>query len=472
MLLSITEFIGHFHPAVVHLPIGFLLIGLLLQWLSRKEKYNTLKPAVPVVLLCGSVAAFLSCVSGYLLSINDDYDATLVSWHMWMGLAVMFVSFVLYAKERNPLFAVNKTILSVSLLVLVFVTGHLGGSLTHGSDYFSKPLENIFSNDTITSTTIKPIANVQEAVAYRDIIKPIFQTKCYSCHNANKQKGKLRMDDSLLLMKGGKDGKVIETGNAAESEMIKRLLLPVDNDDHMPPREKPQLTEQQIALIHWWISNNNDFNKKVKELNQPEKIKPALLALQKVEVIKKPSFDIPAASVEKADDKLVEQLKQKGIIVLPVAQNSNYLLLNFVTHPVIHKDDLQLMQQIKKQVIWLKLDNSNINDEGLPAIAQLTNLTKLYLSNTGISDRGLVQLQTLSNLVYLNLVATKVTIQGLLPLKNLNKLQSLYLYKTNIGQNDWAALKTIFPKTLIDSGGYQVPLFTTDTTLVKSEVKY
>ncbi len=472
MLLSITEFIGHFHPAVVHLPIGILLIALLLQWLSTKNKYHVLKEAVPVVLLCGGIAAFFSCVSGYLLSINDDYDTILVSWHMWMGLAVMFVSFLLYAKERNPLFGVNKNLLSVGLLILVFVTGHLGGSLTHGSDYFSKPLENIFSDDSVSNATIKPIANVQEAVAYSEVIKPILQTKCYSCHNANKKKGGLRMDDSLLLMKGGKDGKIIETGNAAESEMIKRLLLPVDNDDHMPPREKPQLTEQQIALLHWWIDNNNDFSRKVKELNQPDKIKPMLIALQKAVEVKKQTVEYPLTAVEKADDKIVEQLKQKNIIVLPVVQNSNYLLVNFVTNPVITKDDLRLLLQLKKQLVWLKLDNIKLDDAALSTIAQLVNLTKLYLSHTNISDKGLLSVQSLTNLTYINLVGTRVTAQGLLQLKNLKKLQVLYLYQTNVNKADWAMLKNEFPKTQIDSGGYQVPVFVSDTTLVKSDVKY
>ena len=472
MLLSITEFFGHFHPVVVHLPIGILLIALLLQWLSKKEKYHSFITAVPIVLLCGTVAALVSCISGYLLSISDDYDKSLVNWHMWMGIAVLTVSLLLYLREKNLLLIINKNLLSVGLLILVFVAGHLGGSLTHGSDYFTRPLKNIFSNDSLANATIKPIANVQEAVVYSDVIKPILQTKCYSCHNANKQKGGLRMDDSLLLLKGGKDGRVIETGNAAESEMIKRLLLPVDNDDHMPPREKPQLTEQQIALLHWWIDNNNDFAKKVKELEQPEKIKPVLLALQKPVEVKTASIDFPLKAVERADDKIVEQLKQSGIIVLPVVQNSNYLMVNFVTHPVVDKNDLQLLLKLKKQMVWLKLDNASISDEALSAIAQLENLTKLHLSHTNISDKGLQSLQSLSNLTYLNLVGTKVTAQGLLQLKQLKKLQSLYLYQTNINKSDWAILKKEFPTTQIDSGGYLVPVFITDTTLVKSDVKY
>lgn len=471
MFLSFTEFIGHFHPALVHMPIGILLIALLLQWLSNKEKYQSIQPATAIVLLIGSITALISCLTGYFLSISDDYDTATVNWHMWMAIALTFVSFILFAKEKNPNFAINKTLLSIAVLVLVFVTGHLGGTLTHGSDYFTRPLQNAFTGDSNTAV-IKPIANVQEAIAYNDIVKPILQTKCYSCHNANKQKGGLRMDDSVLLMKGGKDGKIIEPGNAAASEMIKRLMLPIDNDDHMPPREKPQLTEQQVALLHWWISNNSDFTKKVKELQQPDKIKPVLASLQQVTEKKDDQLYYPATPVEKADDKLLAQLKERNIIVIPVAQNSNYLSVSFFTHPSIDKTDLHLLQQLKKQLVWLRLDNSNISDEEMSALGELTNLHKLYLANTSITDKGLLHLQALDHLTYLNLVATKISAQGLLGLKKLPALQLLFLYKTNIKNEDWPILKSSFSKAVIDSGGYQVPTLQTDTTLVKTEKKY
>jgi hypothetical protein len=171
---------------------------------------------------------------------GDDYDKTLVSWHMWIGVATALVSLMLYAKEKNPQFGVNKTLLSLGLLVLVFVTGHLGGSLTHGSDYFTQPLTG--GSDSSSSAVIKPIANVQEALVYNNVVQPILQTKCYSCHGANKQKGGLRMDDTTRLMKGGKDGVIILSGKGDESELIKRMLLPKDDDDHMPPKEKSQPT--------------------------------------------------------------------------------------------------------------------------------------------------------------------------------------------------------------------------------------
>jgi len=465
------ELLGHFHPVLVHLPIGILMVALLLQWLSSRKKYASIKPAVPIVLLWGSITALIACITGYFLSISDDYDRSLVNWHMWMAIGVLLTSATLYTKEINPAVEVPKKLLSFGLLGLLMVTGHLGGSLTHGSDYLTKPFVKLFEDDTTTNIAIKPLANVQEAFAYNDVVKPVLQTKCYSCHNSNKQKGRLRMDDTALLMKGGKNGEVIDLINADSSEMIKRMLLPVDNEHHMPPKEKPQPSESQIALLHWWIINKADFKKKVKELNQPDKIKPMLLALQTQAPIKKETADIPALAVEKADDKILKQITQKGILILPVSQNSNYLMATFPEDTLVSKEDLQMLVKLKKQLIWLKFNNNTFEKKAFQTLSQLTNILKLNLSNTNITDNEVSLLQSLDSLHYLNLVGTKVTARGILPLQKLKSLHSLFLYGTNVTREDFKKLRTSFAKTNIDSGNYFVPLLATDTTVVKDKKK-
>jgi len=248
--------------------------------------------------------------------------------------------------------------------------------------------------------------------------------------------------------------------------------LPVDNDDHMPPKEKSQPSESQIALLHWWITNGADFTKKVKDINQSEKLKPILLALQEVPVIENKLSSVPEKTVEKADANIIEKLKDRGIIVLPVVQNNNYLMANFVTDMVVDNEELRLLLALKKQLIWLKLGNTNLSDTNMAAIAQLRNLTRLSLEHTAISDKGVQQLKPLKNLQYLNLVGSKVTAQGVLQLKGLKELHSLFLYQTNVNKADWAALQNIFPKTQIDSGGYSVAMLATDTTVVKAEKEY
>ena len=70
--------------------------------------------------------------------------------------------------------------------------------------------------------------------------------------------------------------------------------------------------------------------------------------------------NIPSAPVEKTDNKAVQQLKDKGVIVLPVAQNSNYLSANFITATNITDKDLALLLPIKKQLVWLKCGDTKI----------------------------------------------------------------------------------------------------------------
>jgi hypothetical protein len=80
-------------------------------------------------------------------------------------------------------------------------------------------------------------------------------------------------------LKGGKHGAIIKANDPANSELIKRLLLPEEDEHHMPPKGKTPLTEQEIALLHWWIQQGAPFDKKVAQLKPDEKVKPLLASL-------------------------------------------------------------------------------------------------------------------------------------------------------------------------------------------------
>lgn len=463
MLLSVSELIGRFHPVLVHLPIGVLLIGILLQWLSAYSRYNISVDVIKIVLLIGTATAILSCITGYLLSGSGDYDENLVSWHMWMGIGTAFASLLFLQQVLTKKAGILNKLTSVSLLMLIVLTGHLGGSLTHGSDYLTGALHD--EKDTVAKRP--PIANVQEAVVYADVVQPVLQTKCYNCHNARKQKGGLRMDDPQLLMKGGKEGKVIVPGNSDTSEIIKRVLLSEGDEHHMPPKSKPQLNEREIALIHWWIDGGADFTKKVKDLPQPEKIKPALIALQKRPQPKAPAT-VPATPVEKADEAAVKALKEMGAVVVPVAQGSNYLMANFVTVPTLDDEKVKLLLPLKKQLVWLKLNDTKIGDKGLTVVGECRALTMLYLNNTAITDKGLVSLKSLDSLQMLSVVNTDISASGLQQLATLKKVRSVYVYGTGVAQSDTGALHQTFQKALVDVGGYSMPLMASDTAKVSA----
>lgn len=468
-LYFMSSLIGHFHPVFVHLPIGILILACILQVIEKRKPGTDFEQAITTSLLIGMISAIISCITGYFLSRSDDYDEQLVSRHQWLGIGVAVVAIVLYfLRKRNTAKRWHWPLMIV-LMLLVAVTGHIGGSLTHGSDYLTRPFTDM-GNGPDTSQRVA-IQDVQEAVAYKDIIQPLLESKCYGCHNKNKQKGGLRMDEQALLVRGGKNGVILLPGKAAESEMMKRLLLPREDDDHMPPKEKPQLTENEIALLHWWIASGASFDKKVKELEQSAAVKPKLLALQNTSAEKKSPSGIPAEPVSRADDSALKRIKDLGVVILPVSQNSHYLSANFITAAGARNKDLQLLLPVKKQLVWLKLGIPAINDSALTFIAQCSNITRLQLDHTNITDAGLLQLKALKQLQYLNLVGTKISAEGLLQLKGLDKLQSIYCYQSAIRKEDWTKLQQAFPGTIIDSGGYQVPLLSTDTMVMKPAIK-
>jgi len=123
-LLTITEFLAHLHPALVHLPIGILLTALLLQLFARWEKFAAFRSAIPAVLLAGVISAVLSCITGFLLFRNGDYDDTLVSAHMWLAIALTFAAFALYARvglggAAERIFDRNGNMIGILLFLLI-----------------------------------------------------------------------------------------------------------------------------------------------------------------------------------------------------------------------------------------------------------------------------------------------------------------------------------------------------------------
>jgi len=464
LLFNLTDLVGSFHPLFVHLPIGILLLAALFKLLSRKEKYQALSKAVDVSLFLGMLSAIASCISGYLLSGSGDYDENLIFNHQWSGIALAIVSVIAWYLNRKDR---QITWIFILIVLLIVITGHLGGSITHGSDYLTRAFTK-GETDQIEEKR-KPIPNVQQALAYQDVIKPILTSKCYKCHGINKQKGKLRLDMPDFILKGGKGGKSIIAGNTDESELIKRILLSKESDDHMPPIEQPQLTKTELDLIHWWVSSGADFDKKVADLVQTEKIKPVLLSLQSEEKVEKELIsDIPEKVVEQADTKVVQELLARGVAVIPLALNSNYLSVNFVALDTITDNDLQLLQSLSKQLIWLKIGDTNLDNNKLKFLLKLSSLSRLSIERTAVNDEGIAMLSNLPNLTYLNLVGTSVTAKGLMQLKSLKKLRQIFLYQTAISVKEFSQLNKIFPNAVIDTGGYKLKYLESDTVELKS----
>ncbi len=466
-LLQIAEFSGRLHPLLVHLPIGILLLGILLHWLSLRPACSNLLPAVKITLLLGAVGALLSCISGWLLAAGGDYEGAALERHRWMGVSVAVASFGYYFLFITPsgfkgLFS-GKLALSLILAVLLSLTGHLGGTLTHGEEYLAMAWN---ANET-RKPEKKLITDVQQAMVYEDIIAPVLAQKCYSCHGSSKQRGKLRLDAYNMIVKGGEEGNTLVAGNAEASNLFARLVLDAADKKRMPPKGKTQLTENEITLIHWWIQSGAVSGKQVNSLEQPEEIIPVLTALESKGEAVPAVTDIPEDPVEKAPEEAIDRLKATGANVIPVSGSSNYLSVNFLSLRSVTDKEMALLEPLARHIVWLKAGGTSITDEALSVIGKLPVLIRLSINNTQISDNGLASLQQLQHLRYLNLVGTPVSAAGVQALKGLSRLQSMYLYKTNISfPEEMSGLQEAFPGIHIDSGGYIVPVLPTDTMIV------
>lgn len=461
------NYLGHFHPVVVHLPIGILFVAFILEWVAWKKKQAALlQHAIEICLIAGFFGAVISCLFGWFLSKEGGYEETTLQLHQWMGISVAVLSGIgwLLKKKYGLLSKAAKPyrVLLATLFILLLITGHLGGNMTHGEDYLTAGLPQPFAKwfgieakkDTVQAR--KTIADINEAVVYSDLVQPVLSEKCYSCHSSKKVKGSLRMDEEKLLFKGGKHGEIIRAGNAAESELMKRLLLPMEDDKRMPPKDQPQLTKEEIELIGWWIRTGADTKKKVKELAPDAAILPVLasfssgaagdtsrhIALSKV-------FDKNPAPASQAT---IDKLTSLGVIVSPVAKEKNLLEVSCINYAAFDNGKAALLAELADNIVWLRLDNTAVTDDALTQIGKLKNLVRLNLSGTNVSAAGMQSLQTLKNLEYVNIVNTKVDDKGLLILSTVPSLKSIYCWNSLITPAGVESFKKKMPSTHVESG--------------------
>ncbi len=449
----ITEFVGKFHPLLVHLPIGFFLLAFVLKVISFWKNKESIDAILPVMLILSFLVSAFSSLTGFLLSQNGEYDVEIVDKHQWSGIAFTALILVVYFFRNNAKLGLASWIVSSFLLMIV---GHLGGSLTHGEDFLSIQKE----------PEKAPITDIQNAKVYEDLVQPILEEKCYSCHSSKKQKGNLRLDSPEFILKGGKEGKSVVPHQTEQSLISKRIFMPEGDEEHMPPKGKPQLTEAETKVLNWWIKEGASFEKLAKNFNQTPEIKAALISFQSSgNVEKSPKFsNVPEKEVEAGSDQSIAALKKSGILALPVAANSNYLLINLRSIDPSDKD-LEALKSLKKQIVWFNASNLKNADALAAVLPDLTEIRVLHLNKTNFSDNGMTALKNLKHLQILNIASTAITEKGLENIRGLSELQKVYLYQSKVS---FSNLKMAdFPKIKLDTGGYSVPTLVTDTSFVK-----
>jgi hypothetical protein len=279
-----TLFLGRFHPLAVHLPIGVILLVAAAEVASFFPRYRQRVDAgialtLPL-LLVSALGAFLL---GHLLARGGGFPARSLVLHRRLelfavvGIGATTVAWV-YQSVRATVGARHGYRVVFGLTLAVLSGGaHFGGTLTRGDNYLSKYAPGFLApllGGVEPRATPSPVGSGSaapkiEPLVFADVVLPILKERCVECHGEETAKGELRLDSLAAIRRGGESGAVVVAGSPDTSPLLQRMLLPLDDDDRMPPEGKPGPTPAERDAIRFWLERGATDTLRVRDALAP-----------------------------------------------------------------------------------------------------------------------------------------------------------------------------------------------------------
>lgn len=274
-----------------------VLAGIML---SREGGYEggtfTLHQGLGIIGTAGILLGLLMRLAGMSTEnrgLVDAYRAVLLLSFSLMGIGAHFGANMVHGSKYMTQYAppvIAEQITGMEKWMLSLVEGPKGG------DKIAVPMPKVekpevvkvdpFPSDSAATVimpvapptptvvaVLKPersmIAGAEGKLVFEHLVLPLLEEKCNKCHNEEKSKGDLRLDTHEMVMKGGETEGNVVPGKPDESLLIARIKLPDDDDEHMPPEGKPQISPEELALLSWWIEQGASNTTTVKEANLP-----------------------------------------------------------------------------------------------------------------------------------------------------------------------------------------------------------
>ena len=421
----LIDLLGRFHPLIVHLPIGFLFLGLMIMIYDRKE--NKHRKVIRFAFFWGTVSTLGAVLTGTVIYIREGYAWEDVQSHLISGILTLVFSFLLYLqlKEFSRFKKLSPKFLGYGLVFILIITGHLGGNLTHGKHHLTDPLPPELKSALGMEVAPKKLVLLpethQELPLYSGVVQPILAQKCVSCHNPKKTKGELLMHNYKGIMDGGEEGPIILTLNAENSEILKRIHLPRDEKKHMPPKAKTQLTKAEIKIIEQWVTLGAQEKTTVAELGISTQLFTSFFPKDDTGIY-------PDFAPKSLGNNFTDSLKATGLQVVPLYKTSSLLKVSAINNPAFDDDDAMVLLQAKDHIVDLDLGQTQITNVVFEVLKELNNLTVLKLDYTQVTGKGIKKLKSLSHLKEINLVMSALSKSGVEDLFSFPTLEKVYLF--------------------------------------------
>ena len=441
-LPSLLQSVGRMHPLLLHLPIGLLVISFILWMAKNNIEEESFRKIFVLVLCITTFTASLTALMGFFLSKEGGYDEATLLKHKVLGVTTAVLSYLLlwvYRAGMAKKFGFGTT---VAIAVITMIIGsHYGANLTHGEGFVFQPMQD--EGEKMVEEVI-----TDSSALYAAAIKPILRSKCFSCHNEKKKKGELVMTTEEKILQGGKNGPIWKSGDALNSHIIQNINLPEGDKKHMPPKGKPQLSQEETELLFTWIQSGADMKKRLNEYADDDTLK--ILAARFVNIPKEEKEN--EYFFEPASATLVQKLTGPFCAVFPVSINSPALYADFFVREKFDNKKLEDLLKVKEQLVVLNLNNMPVKDDDVKIINQFTNLEKLLLNNSLISNSGVQQLTNLKKLQSLSLAGMKIDGNATKYFSQLDSLKEVFIWNTNIVSAERETIQEQFPQIRFNTG--------------------
>lgn len=421
---------GRMHPLLLHLPIGLLLLTGLLVLLHRHFEGKSFDKLINFLLHLAVVTASLTALMGLFLSREGGYNELELQLHKWFGIATCYAGGALLIVQHKK--RVFKVVFAWVIIILI-TAGHYGAMLTHGENFVLGPFQKNAPKAGVT----------EDASVFEAVVQPLFDRRCAGCHNETKAKGKLIVTSLEQIMKGGKSGKLWNVNDIHNSLLAKRLLLPLEDKKHMPPKDKPQLTADELAFISIWLGYGADVKKRLNDYPEGDSLRQLaskLMATAEPGLDKALHYDFDFASSEK-----IEALNNPYRTVFQLSQDEPALQAEFFVRQEFDRKSLEALTAVGEQVVAISLARMPVTDDDLKLLTKFSNLEMLNLNSSDVAGEKLSDLRELDKLKSLSLSGTKVTARHVSVLGSFKNLRKVFVWNTAVSASDLEDLKQNYP---------------------------
>lgn len=263
-----------------------------------------------------------------------------------------------------------------------------------------------------------------------DAAHSVLNSYCFECHGATKQKGDYRLDKKGTIYTPGESEELpLVPGKPDQSELFKRITLPIEHDDVMPPPKKARLKEEEIKAVKDWIAAGAIWT--------DEEVRSGL----------------PTTYVEIGDDAtnaLIDAINETRAKAEYNAWGDNSVRVDL---SVADKDKLKEaitgLKDLGDRLAWIDCSHLELSESFYKNISQYKNLERLHLDYSNVSNEDLKSLSDLPKLNYLNLYSTKISDEGIAALIACKSLKKVFLGSTKVTKAGVEKLQAANPELTI-----------------------